>query len=133
VGLAKGGALDPTAFLSVQLHNTKDYMLYESFDRFFTHRYVNQTDTPIMFEQSLPVGELSANADQMALNMATRVYSVFNWIPAEAAIRTLIEDQKSLLKGDYSRCLLKPRLQVLGSKGNRLFEINSISFRNALR
>ena len=98
VGLAKGGVLDPTAFLSVQLHNTKDYMLYESFDRFFTHRYVNQTDTPIMFEQSLPVGELSASADQMALSMATKVYSVFNWIPAEAAIRTLVEDQKKLIE-----------------------------------
>jgi hypothetical protein len=67
VGLAQGGVLDPTAFLSVLLHNTKDYMLYESSDRFFTHRYVNQIDTPILFEQSLPANELSASADKMAL------------------------------------------------------------------
>ncbi len=98
VGLAQGGVLDPTAFLSVQLHNTKDYMLYESFERFFPHRYVNETDTPITFEQSLPAGELSASADKMAMDMAIKVYSVFNWIPAEAAIRNLIEDQKKLIE-----------------------------------
>ncbi len=98
VGLAQGGVLDPTAFLSVQLHNTKDYMLYESFGWFFTYEYVNQTDTPIMFEQSLPARELSSSADKTALDMAIKVYSVFNWIPAEAAVRTLVEDQKKLIE-----------------------------------
>ena len=29
VGLAQGGILDPTAFLSIQLQNTNDYMLFE--------------------------------------------------------------------------------------------------------
>ena len=98
VGLAQGGALDPTAFLSVQLHNTKDYMLYESFSRLFTYQYVNPVDTPITFEQNLPAGELSASADKLALDMAIKVYSVFNWIPADAAIRTLVEDQKKLIE-----------------------------------
>lgn len=98
VGLAQGGVLDPTAFLSLQLHNTKDYMLFESSDRFFTHRYVNQNDAPITFEQSLPAGELSATADKMALDMAIKVFSIFGWIPAEAAVRTLVEDQKKLVE-----------------------------------
>lgn len=98
VGLAQSGVLDPTAFLSVQLHNTRDYMLYESFGRFFTHRYVNQTDIPIMFEQTLPASELSAGADKMALDMALKIYSVFDWIPADAAIRTLTEDQRKLIE-----------------------------------
>lgn len=98
VGLAQGGVLDPTAFLSVQLHNTKDYMLYESFDRFFPHEYVNKWDTPITYEQSLPAGELSAIADKLALDMAFKVFSVFGWIPAEAAVRNLVEDQKKLIE-----------------------------------
>jgi len=98
MGLAQGGVLDPTAFLSVQLHNTKDYMLFESFGRFFTHRYVNQSDTPITFEQTIPASELSATADTMALNMAIKVFSVFGWIPAEASVRNLVEDQKKLIE-----------------------------------
>lgn len=98
VGLAQGGVLDPTAFLSIQLHNTKDYMLYESFERFFPNKYVNQWDTPITFEQSLPASELSASADKMALDMAIKVFSVFGWSPADAAIRNLTEDQKKLIE-----------------------------------
>ena len=98
MGLAQSGILDPIAFLSVQLHNTKDYMLFESFNRFFPHEYVNQWDTPITFEQSLPASELSAIADKIALDMAIKVFSVFGWIPAEAAIRNLVEDQKKLIE-----------------------------------
>lgn len=98
VGLAQGGILDPTAFLSVQLHNTKDYMLYESFDRFFPHEYVNQWDTPIIYEQNLPASELSANADNIALTFAIKVFSVFGWSPAEVAIRNFVEDQKKLIE-----------------------------------
>ncbi|MBA7714068.1 hypothetical protein ES703_123082 [subsurface metagenome] len=98
VGLAQGGILDPTAFLSVQLHNTQDYMLYESFNRFFPREYVNKWDTPITYEQSLPANELSAVADRTALEFAKKVFSVFGWIPADAAIRTLVEDQKKLIE-----------------------------------
>lgn len=98
VGLAQGGILDPVAFISVQLHNTRDYMLFESFSRFFPHTYVNPSDRPIEQEWNLPAGELSAFADQMALDMAIKIYSVFGWIPAEAAVRTLAEDQKKLIE-----------------------------------
>ncbi|MCJ7653874.1 MAG: hypothetical protein MUO97_00980 [Dehalococcoidia bacterium] len=98
VGLAQAGVLDPTAFLSVQLHNTKDYMLFESFDRFFPHEYVNQWDTPIIYEQSLPASEVSANADKIALDCAIKVFSVFGWSPAEVAVRNLVEDQKKLIE-----------------------------------
>lgn len=98
VGLAQGGILDPAAFISVQLHNTRGYMLFESFSRFFPHSYVNPSDRPIEQEWSLPVGELSTSADQMALEMAIKIYSVFDWIPAEAAVRTLVEDQKKLVE-----------------------------------
>lgn len=98
VGLAQGGVLDPTAFLSVQLHNTKDYMLYESFERFFTFRYVNQSDMPITLEETIPASELPAAADRMALEMAIKVFSVFGWIPADAAIRNLTEDQRKLIE-----------------------------------
>lgn len=98
VGLAQSGVLDPTAFLSVQLHNTKDYMLYESSGRFFPRQYVNQWDTPIPLEQSLPASELSAVADKIALEMTIKVFSVFGWTPAEAAIRNLVEDQKKLIE-----------------------------------
>ena len=44
------------------------------------------------------VDELSAVADQMALEMAIKIYSVFGWIPVEAAVRTLAEDQKKLIE-----------------------------------
>jgi hypothetical protein len=98
VGLAQGGILEPSAFISVQLHNTSDYMLFESFSRFFPHIYVNKADRPIEQEWRLPVGELSAVADQMALEMAIKIYSVFDWSPAEAAVRTLVEDQKKLIE-----------------------------------
>jgi len=98
VGLAQGGVLDPDAFLSIQLHNTHNYMLFESFNRFFTYSYVNQSDRPIEQQQSLPVYELSAVADQMALEMAIKIYSVFGWVPAEAAVRSLVEDQKKFIE-----------------------------------
>lgn len=98
VGLAQSGMLEPEAFLSIELHNTKDYMLFESFERFFRDGYVNPSDTPITFEHSLPPAELPARADKLALDMAIKVYSIFNWIPAEAAIRNLIEDQKKLIE-----------------------------------
>jgi len=90
--------LEPEAYLSIELHNTKDYMLFESFDRFFHDGYVNPSDTPITFENSLPPAELPALADKMALDMAIKVYSVFNWIPTEPAIRNLGEDQKKLIE-----------------------------------
>jgi len=98
VGLAQGGILDPNAFLSIQLHNTHDYMLFESFNRFFDYSYVNQSDRPIEQQQSLPVGELSAVADRMALEMAIEVFSVFGWVPSEASERMLAEDQKKLIE-----------------------------------
>lgn len=98
VGLAQGGILDPTAFLSVQLHNTKDYILFESSGRFFHHRYVNKWDTPISYEQSLPSNELSSVADREALDFAIKVFSVFGWVPADAAVRNLFEDQKKLIE-----------------------------------
>lgn len=97
-GLAQGGILSPMAFLSVQLHNTKNYMLVESFDRFFPFRYVNKWDTPITYEQSLPASELSAVADKEALEFAIKVFSVFGWVPAEAAVRNFVEDQKKLIE-----------------------------------
>ena len=90
--------LEPEAFLSIELHNTQDYMLFESFERFFRDGYVNPSDRPITFEYSLPSAELPALADKMALDMAIKVFSVFNWIPAEAAVRTLDEDQKKLIE-----------------------------------
>jgi len=98
VGLALGGIFDPTAFLSIQLHNTRDYMLFESFERFFTYNYVNPLTRPIEQQQTLPVGDLYAVADQMALETAIKVFSVFGWVPSDAAIRTLAEDQKKLIE-----------------------------------
>ena len=98
VGLAQGGVLDPTAFLSIQLHNTRDCMLFESFERFFHYKYVNQSDRPIEQQHNLPVSELSGVADQMALEMAIKIFSVFDWVPSEAAVRTLAEDQKKLIE-----------------------------------
>jgi len=98
VWLAHGGVFDSTAFLSIQLHNTHDYMLFESFERFFPHEYVNQSNRPIEQEKSVPVGELPAIADQIALEMAVKVFSVFGWIPSDAAVRTLAEDQKKLIE-----------------------------------
>jgi len=98
VGLAQCGVLEPEAFLSIELHNTRDYMLFESFERFFRDGYVNSSDTPITFEHILPSAELPALADKIALDMAIKVYSIFNWIPAEAAIRNLVEDQRKLIE-----------------------------------
>lgn len=98
MGLAQGGVFDPAVFLSIQLHNTRDYMLFESFERFFPHEYVNQSDRPIEQQQSVPVGQLAAIADQIALEMAIKVFSVFGWVPGKAAVRTLAEDQKKLVE-----------------------------------
>lgn len=98
VGLAQYGVLEPEAFLSIELHNTKDYMLFESFERFFRDGYVNPSDTPITFEHRLSTDELPALADKIALDMAVKVYSIFNWIPAEAAIRNLVEEQRKLIE-----------------------------------
>ena len=98
VGLGQSGVLEPEALLSIELHNTNDYMLFESFDRFFRDGYVNTSDTPITFEHNLLSAELPALADKMALDMAIKVFSVFNWIPAEVAVRTLAEDQKKLIE-----------------------------------
>ncbi len=98
VGLGQSGILSPTAFLSIQLHNTRDYVLYESFERFFRYNYVNKSDRPIEQQYTLPVSELSAVADQMALDLAIKVFSVFDWMPVDAAIRTLAEDQKKLIE-----------------------------------
>lgn len=98
VGLGQSGILSPTAFLSIQLHNTRDYVLYENFERSFHYNYVNKSDRPIEQQYTLPVSELSAVADQMALDLAIKVFSVFGWMPVDAAIRTLAEDQKKLIE-----------------------------------
>jgi hypothetical protein len=100
VGLAQGGILEPTAFLSIQLNNTRDYMLFEEFLRpfFFIHEYVNTSDTPIEQQKSVPVSQLSAVADQMALETAIKVFEVFGWVPSEAGVRMLAEDQKKLIE-----------------------------------
>ena len=73
-------------------------MLFESFERFFRDGYVCSSDTPITFEHRLLPDELPALADKMVLDMAVKVYSIFNWIPAEAAIRNLVEDQRKLIE-----------------------------------
>jgi len=100
VGLVQVGVLDPTAFLSLQLHNTHDYMLFESFERpwFFIHEYVNQSNTPIEQSKSVPVGQLSTVVDQLALETAIKVFEVFGWVPSEAAERMLADDQKKLIE-----------------------------------
>lgn len=99
VGLAQGGILDPTAFLSIQLHNTHNYMLFEEFERpwFFIHEFVNPLNTPIEKQRSIPVGQLSAVADQMALELAITVFEVFTWVPSEDGVRWLVEEQKKLI------------------------------------
>jgi len=99
-GLVQDGVLDPTAFLSIQLHNTHDYMLYESFERpwFSIHEYVNPSHTPIEQSKSVPVGQLSTVVDQLALETAIKVFEVFGWIPNEAAERMLAEEQKKLIE-----------------------------------
>jgi len=100
VGLAQGGVFDPTAFLSIQLHNTHDYMLFENFERpfFLSYQYVNPSNRLIEQQKSVPVGQLSAVADQIALDMAIEVFSVFDWVPSVAAVRMLAEDQKKLIE-----------------------------------
>ena len=100
VGLAQGGVLEPAAFLSIQLHNTHDYMLFEDFKRpwFFTHEYVNPSNTPIEQQRSIPVGQLSAVADQMALETAIKVFEVFGWVISEDAVRWLAEEQRKLIE-----------------------------------
>jgi len=100
VGLAQVGVFDPTAFLSTQLHNTHDYMLYESFERpwFFIHKYVNPSPTPIEQNKSIPAGQLSTVADQLALETAIKVFEVFGWIPSEDGVRWLAEEQKKLIE-----------------------------------
>lgn len=100
VGMAQGGVFDPTAFLSIQLHNTHDYVLFEDFGRtwFFVHNYVNPSNMPIEQQKSVPVGQLSAVADQMALETAIKVFEVFGWVPSEAGVRMLAEDQKKFVE-----------------------------------
>ncbi len=100
VGMAQGSVFDPNAFLSIQLHNTHDYMLIEKFERpwFFIHEYVNPSNTPIEQQRSVPVGQLSSVADQIALETAIKVFEVFGWVPNEAAVRMLAEDQKKLVE-----------------------------------
>ncbi|MCD6599599.1 MAG: hypothetical protein J7L19_03405 [Dehalococcoidia bacterium] len=100
MGLAQCGVLDPTAFLSIQLHNTHDYMLYENPGRpwFFIHEYVNSLTTPIGENERVPVGELSLVVNQLALETATKVFEVFNWVPGEAGERMLAEEQKKLIE-----------------------------------
>jgi hypothetical protein len=100
VGLAQGGVLDPTAFLVIQLYNTHDYVLYENFNRpwFLMHEYVNPSDRPIEQQRSVSVGQLSAVADQMALQTAIKVFEIFSWVPSEEAIRWLAEEQKKLIE-----------------------------------
>jgi hypothetical protein len=98
VGLAQAGTLQPTAFLSIQLHNTGNYMLFESFERLFPNEYVNKSNIPIERQVSVPVGQLAAVADQIALEMAIKVFEVFGWIPSEAVKRMLVEDQKKLIE-----------------------------------
>ncbi len=100
VGLAQGGVFDPTAFLSIQLHNTHDYILFENFKRvwFSIHEYVNSSNTPIEQQRSVSVGQLSTVADQIALETAIRVFEVFGWVPSEDGIRWLAEEQKKLIE-----------------------------------
>ncbi len=101
VGLAQSGVLDPAAFLSIQLHNTHDYMLYESFERpfFLGQEFVNTSERPIEQQHNIPISQLSADiADQIALEAAIKVFEVFGWVPGEAAVRMLTEDQKKLVE-----------------------------------
>jgi hypothetical protein len=100
VGLAQGGVFGSTVFLSIQLLNTHDYMLFESFERswFLVHKYVNPSNTPIEQQKNVPVGQLSAVVDQLAVETAIKVFEVFGWVPSEAAERMLAEDQKKLIE-----------------------------------
>ncbi|MFC2044817.1 hypothetical protein ACFLT8_06480, partial [Chloroflexota bacterium] len=61
------------------------------------HLHLSKSYLPIL-SHSLPVGELSSSVDKIALDIAIKVYSVFDWIPADAAVRNLIEDQKKLIE-----------------------------------
>ena len=98
VGFATAGVFDPAAYIDLQLHNTYDYMLYESSSRFFTDRYVNQSEVPFEYKTTIPSSELIGAADKIALAVSIDVYGLFGWIPTEAAMRTLVEDQKKLVE-----------------------------------
>ncbi|MFQ5872196.1 MAG: hypothetical protein ACE5JL_00140 [Dehalococcoidia bacterium] len=98
IGLAERGVLDPVAHLSISLCNTRDCMLYEDFERLFFYNYVSESDQPISQEWNVPASELRAVADEKALEMATKILSVFNWTPDEGQVRILADDQRKLLE-----------------------------------
>lgn len=100
VALGQAGVLDPTAFLSVELHNTHDYALFENFDRpwFLAHPYVNPSSTRVGLNTSVPIGQLSSVADQLALETAIKVFEVFNWMPSDDGVRWLADEQKRLIE-----------------------------------
>ena len=98
VSMAERGVLDPLAHVSIQLHNSSGYVLYESFNRFFPNKYVNASERSAGLEWTLPADRLRSEADGLAVDLAVRIFSVFGWDPSEAQIRGLAEDQSKLIE-----------------------------------
>ncbi|MBA7587009.1 hypothetical protein ES708_29019 [subsurface metagenome] len=81
--LANKGILGPKAFISVGVHNIRDYQLI-ALDRTRLHfglfsNYVHASEHPIVIEKEIPEQELVAKPDEFALDYAINIFERFQW------------------------------------------------------
>jgi hypothetical protein len=99
--LANKGILNPKAFISVGVHNIRDYQLI-ALDRTRLHfglftNYVHASESPIVIEREISEQELVSKPDEFALDYVIHIFELFQWNNPPRQV--LSEYQKKLREG----------------------------------
>lgn len=81
--LANNGILGPKAFISVGMHNVRDYQLI-ALDQTRLHfglfsNYIHASEQPIVIETEIPEQELVTKPDEYALDYMINIFERFQW------------------------------------------------------
>lgn len=93
--LSSKGILDPSASISIGLHNMNDHELSTfSASRLLFDHYVRTSKEPIIFETEVSIQDLITHTDEKALDAVTEIFENFNWNNPPRHV--FAEDQRKL-------------------------------------
>ncbi len=93
--LARKEVLQPSAFVSISLHNVAGHQLVSfGFNRLHSAEFVVKHDQPIVVGKEFSLQDLVSRTDELALDAIVEIFEQFNWNNPPRHI--FAEDQKRL-------------------------------------
>lgn len=94
--LAGKEVLQPSAYISIELHNMADHQLF-SYDRgrhVGDYKFIRQSDLPIVIKEEFSQQDVVSRTDELALDAVVKIFEQFNW--NDPPRQVFAEDQKRL-------------------------------------